>query len=323
MRQRTARLFSQAKTFHERGIFMKQQRFSHFFAAFSALLLLVCLSLTACGSKQAASNGSNSSTASSGSSSESDRSTSDSSTDSNGSNPSDSSEKTETPSTEPAQPLEDDAHAYTLKRAGGTDLTVVLEVQPFSDFQLSVDQILVYEGSKLVQTMDISALDYANSDYLFDGLFEDVESGGVSVDVQDLNFDGTEDLGIMCGMTYNGPRLWFFWDEDAKQLQPDLFTSLDLTVDTENQQIIDTWRDGNVGTDTYTYAPNAQGKLVLESMTSVQFTAEGTDTYTYQPDKQGNLVLVRKVTQNGTDFSIYEPDEQGNLVLVQQVSEME
>ena len=108
--------------------------------------------------------------------------------------------------------------------------------------------------------------------FLYEGFLAD---GSSWIWVQDVNFDGSEDFGIYCGGSYNGPMYWFLWNKETGKYEPGFFSSVNLTVDTEKQQLVDTWKDGNVGRDSYTYQFNDQGERELVDHQRVDFPLPG------------------------------------------------
>ena len=115
----------------------------------------------------------------------------------------------------------------------------------------------VFDGETLIQT--IMQDDVIQDDnYLFEGFLADY--GGLTV--QDVNFDGAEDFGVVCGSAYNGPQCWFVWDQAAGRFRFSFFSSSDLRVDRDKKQLADVWRDGNAGIDYYIYTFDDQGNRV-------------------------------------------------------------
>ena len=158
--------------------------------------------------------------------------------------------------------------AETVTVAGGQVLTLALRGRSTGeDFgpHLIYDQIQVFDGdmmfnpNMLIQTIlpdDVPVDDR----FLYEGFLAD---GSSWIWVQDVNFDGSEDFGIYCGSSYNGPMYWFLWNEETGKYEPGFFSSVNLTVDTEKQQLVDTWKDGYAGRDSYTYQFNDQGEREL------------------------------------------------------------
>ncbi len=158
--------------------------------------------------------------------------------------------------------------AETVTVAGGQVLTLALRGRYTGEEfgpHLIYDQIQVFDGdmmfnpNMLIQTIlpdDVPVDDR----FLYEGFLAD---GSSWIWVQDVNFDGSEDFGIYCGSSYNGPMYWFLWNEETGKYEPGFFSSVNLTVDTEKQQLVDTWKDGYAGRDSYTYQFNDQGEREL------------------------------------------------------------
>jgi hypothetical protein len=158
--------------------------------------------------------------------------------------------------------------AETVTVAGGRVLTLALRGRSTGEEfgpHLIYDQIQVFDGdmmfnpNMLIQT--ILPDDVPEDDrFLYEGFLAD---GSSWIWVQDVNFDGAEDFGIYCGSSYNGPMYCFLWNEETGKYEPGFFSSVNLTVDTEKQQLVDTWKDGYAGRDSYTYQFNDQGEREL------------------------------------------------------------
>lgn len=111
------------------------------------------------------------------------------------------------------------------------------------------DQLQILEGGNILQTLTPDDVVF-DEDYLFEGFLNSL-SGPT---IQDVNFDGAADLGILCGSTYNGPVCWFVWDQADERFRFAFYSSLAFEVDWDKRQLIDAWRDGNLGTEYYIYA---------------------------------------------------------------------
>ena len=158
--------------------------------------------------------------------------------------------------------------AETVTVTGGRVLTLALRGRSTGEEfgpHLIYDQIQVFDGdmmfnpNMLIQT--ILPDDVPEDDrFLYEGFLAD---GSSWIWVQDVNFDGAEDFGIYCGSSYNGPMYCFLWNEETGKYEPGFFSSVNLTVDTEKQQLVDTWKDGYAGRDSYTYQFNDQGEREL------------------------------------------------------------
>ena len=154
----------------------------------------------------------------------------------------------------------DFSNSVELAVSDGKRLTLVMRepldkqngnsLRTYNEFQ-------VFDGDTLIQT--ITQDDVIRDDsYLFEGFLVDYGS----LTVQDVSFDGAEDFGVVCGSTYNGPRCWFVWNQAAGQFRFSFFSSWDLRVDRDKNQLTDVWRNGNVGTDYYIYEFDDHGDRV-------------------------------------------------------------
>ncbi len=147
-----------------------------------------------------------------------------------------------------------ETHPIRVMRDGEpAELTLKLHIA--SDPEEHVDQIVVWDG-RPVQTIEEYEVNL-DEDYLFEGLY-----GGFT-DIRDVNFDGSEDFGVLCGRTYNGPVCWFTWDEEEGQFHHAFFSGLDLRLDPERRRQTDYWRDGNIGGDVYVYEYDGRGERTL------------------------------------------------------------
>lgn len=118
------------------------------------------------------------------------------------------------------------------------------EDYPLFDNHYRVEEVQVYDGNTLVQSILPDELHYDGSDHLFEGLFVvhgfDMVPG--EPDVRDFNFDGSNDLGLMAseGFPHNVPYCYFLWDPEAGQLSTDFFILFaPLEVDEENRRLIE------------------------------------------------------------------------------------
>ena len=58
--------------------------------------------------------------------------------------------------------------------------------------------------------------------------------------VQDINFDGAEDLGLPCDTIYTDMHAWYLWNPIREQFEYSFALAGEITVDEENQQLIET-----------------------------------------------------------------------------------
>lgn len=134
---------------------------------------------------------------------------------------------------------------------GGRDLSIRLresrsrpEDYPVFDNRYRVEEIQVYDGNTLIQTISPEDLSYDGGDHLFEGLFvvHGVDKAPGEPDIRDFNFDGHSDLGLMGSDAFpqNVPYCYFLWDPEAGQLSTDFFMLFaPLNVDKENRQLIE------------------------------------------------------------------------------------
>lgn len=120
--------------------------------------------------------------------------------------------------------LEQFVERYSLHTADGRLLELILwensgvgDVWDYPNYR-SVEQIQVYEGDHLLQTIDTSALTYEGPE-LYEGLFVNKGYTVGEPDVRDVNFDGSEDFGLLAVEAYpnNVPYGYFLWDDDSEQ----------------------------------------------------------------------------------------------------------
>lgn len=151
-------------------------------------------------------------------------------------------------------------HHFTVQVAGDRELTVVLDTSLLRDNYFSIDQILVYEGEELLQTIETTSVPPVDV-YLWEGLFVNRGEMIGEPDIRDLNFDGSQDFGLLAvyGYSHNVPYSYFLWNETEGQFNYGftLFGSAALEIDAENQQLIEHYNNG-MGDDTtiYSYASN-------------------------------------------------------------------
>lgn len=153
-------------------------------------------------------------------------------------------QSTTAPSSKP-NPFEG-MYTFSVQIAEGRELTVVLDsAEPQEDY-FSVDQVLIYEGEELIQTIlpeDVPAVE----DYAWDGLYVAQNSAVGEPDVRDLNFDGAEDFGLLAVSSYphNVPYSYFLWDQEADRFVYGftLCGSGALEIDLQNRQLIEEEHD--------------------------------------------------------------------------------
>ena len=166
-----------------------------------------------------------------------------------------------------------DTESLTL--ADGRELTVKLS-GPVSQLEESdyynpcYDLVEIWDGDTLLQTITPSLP--LPEPYVFDEdtkreitILEENYLPGFSaaamlhnVDIRDINFDGSEDLGLPCNSTHYDPHAWYVWDGANQQFRYALSLEGYPTIDTEEQRIIEhRFEEGDQA-----YSFNARGQLV-------------------------------------------------------------
>lgn len=81
--------------------------------------------------------------------------------------------------------------------------------------------------------------------------------------VQDINFDGSQDLGLPCDSTNTDMHAWYLWNPAKEQFEYAFALAGEITVDEEHQQIIERPFDpDNSESSPAAYTFNAYGQLV-------------------------------------------------------------
>ena len=159
--------------------------------------------------------------------------------------------------------LEQFVERYSLHTADGRLLELILwengGVRGEWNYR-SVEQIQVYEGDHLLQTIDTSALT-CEGPYLYEGLFVNKGYTIGEPDVRDVNFDGSEDFGLLAVKTYpnNVPYGYFLWDDESEQFVFSFFLSAFPRLDEVEEEVIERM---SMGVQNY-YEFDADGRLQL------------------------------------------------------------
>ena len=137
------------------------------------------------------------------------------------------------------------------------------------------DQISVWENGRLLQTIlpefPLPPSKVFDADTLARTTIPAVNyyPAGFSADsfkgiyVQDINFDGAEDLGLPCDTTNRDMHAWYLWDPITEQFEYAFALAGEITVDEENQQLIECPFDPeNPEGSPAAYSYNARGQLV-------------------------------------------------------------
>lgn len=151
---------------------------------------------------------------------------------------------------------------YSLRVSDGRTLTLSLRCTTGEDyFTDSYDQIQIWEGDALLQTISPSA-SQLDSRAPFQGFLAN-PIGLNDVDIRDINFDGYEDFGLQCDNTHNEVHAWFVWDAEAGVYQYLTLLGGQLTLDSEARQLEEIWWiDDPAVVNTYVWDEAGQLQLV-------------------------------------------------------------
>ena len=130
----------------------------------------------------------------------------------------------------------------TVTVGPGRTLTLALRCPipaPDDSSQLRYDQIQVLDGGTLLQTITPDSFT-PDSRAAFQG-FVAFSPLLDYVDVRDIDFDGSEDFGVLCDTTHNEAHCWFVWDEASGSFR--YLTTLGgrLEVLPETEQLVEGW----------------------------------------------------------------------------------
>ena len=151
---------------------------------------------------------------------------------------------------------------YSLRVSDGRTLTLSLRCTTGEDyFTDSYDQIQIWEGDALLQTISPSA-SQLDRRAPFQGFLANSPSMNI-VDIRDINFDGYEDFGLQCDTTHNEVHAWFVWDAEAGVYQYLTLLGGQLTLDSETRQLEEVWWiDDPAVVNTYVWDEAGQLQLV-------------------------------------------------------------
>ena len=156
-----------------------------------------------------------------------------------------------------------DLYAFHVQVSGGRELTVVLDTPRPQDNYFAIDRILVYEGDNLLQTIETASVPRPDG-YAWDGLYVNRGYSVGEPDIRDLNFDGSQDFGLLAVSAYphNVPYSYFLWNAAAGRFDYGftLFGSGCLETDAEKGQLIEHSHDV-LGEYTAIYKYAANGAL--------------------------------------------------------------
>lgn len=161
-------------------------------------------------------------------------------------------------------------YTFAVQVSEERKLTVVLNMSQLRETydasrlwedHFAVDRILVYEGEELLQTIEPAAVPPVE-DYLWEGLF--VVSGGRigEPDIRDLNFDGSQDFGLLTSAAFprNVPYSYFLWDDAEERFDYGFTLFSDLEADAEKRQLIEKTHE-TMGEYTTVYSYTEDGVL--------------------------------------------------------------
>ena len=152
----------------------------------------------------------------------------------------------------------------TVTVGPGRTLTLALRCPipaPDDSSQLRYDQIQVLDGGTLLQTITPDSFT-PDSRAAFQG-FVAFSPLLDYVDVRDIDFDGSEDFGVLCDTTHNEAHCWFVWDEASGSFR--YLTTLGgrLEVLPETGQLVEGWLTDGPEPVYHALAYNSRGELVL------------------------------------------------------------
>lgn len=209
--------------------------------------------------------------------------------------------ETELPETQKEHNIEDQ-YSFAVNVSETRELTIVLNSPEPEENYFSVDQILVYDGSKQIQTIDTTTI-VPPEDYAWDGLYVNLGSDVGEPDVRDINFDGAEDFGLLAVESYpkNIPYGYFIWNQESNLFEYKfaLFGMDALEVNTELKQLRESSHD-TYGESISIYCYSENGELIKEP----QFFDEP------QRDKICLAVMPDGVSQAGGDYRYLIPEAQ-------------
>ena len=152
----------------------------------------------------------------------------------------------------------------TVTVGPGRTLTLALRCPipaPDDSSQLRYDQIQVLDGGTLLQTITPDSFT-PDSRAAFQG-FVAFSPLLDYVDVRDIDFDGSEDFGVLCDTTHNEAHCWFVWDEASGSFR--YLTTLGgrLEVLPETGHLVEGWWTDGPEPVYHALAYNSRGELVL------------------------------------------------------------
>ena len=152
---------------------------------------------------------------------------------------------------------------------------LTISLQLASDEESSakeIQEVQIYDGSQLLQTITTADIPEV-TDYDWAGLFLNESSHVGLPDVRDLNFDGAEDFGLLavCAYPQNVPYSYFIWNGE-KEIFEYQFTAFGpgwLQIDDAQRCLIEV---STVGTVTFEklFWIDPSGKVVADNQSDPQ-----------------------------------------------------
>lgn len=128
--------------------------------------------------------------------------------------------------------------------AGGRLLTVrLISGRPGQNY-FDVDRIEVYEGDRLLQTIEGDGLFQPSGSeaYLWEGIFVNRGYAVGEPEIKDLNFDGSEDFGLLAvsGYPHNVPYSYFLWNEERECFEHSFVLFCGVETDGSRRELVET-----------------------------------------------------------------------------------
>lgn len=147
---------------------------------------------------------------------------------------------------------------------GGRMLTLCAVGKKSADTdQWGVREVQVYEGTQLLQTISVQeAIDTDGVDGIDTG-YTQCWSAEDAMAVEDLNFDGNDDLDLFGWIPANAvPHYYWLWDSDLEAYRYALCLQ-GVSLDVQAREVVSEYRDTSSVDYTDYYAPDDTGNLAL------------------------------------------------------------
>ena len=171
----------------------------------------------------------------------------------------------------PAFPETEDHILLTLEAPLADGRTLLLEAvgKRVDEYNFGVREVRVYDGEELIQTvLSREAIETEWGPDMPEEFYDYTEcwSPEESMEVLDLNFDGSTDFGLF-GWTANNtiPYYYWIWDPETEQYQY-AFTLQGAEADPETGELTSEYKSGSAGSQwiTEVYRPDEDGALYLQ-----------------------------------------------------------